>query len=908
MSAQQGPFKPDGRPGEVRFDSFTDASAHNTFASSDSPSNTTSFRQEVASNVQSESDVLHQPNLKEVLTMRAPDLQKQYPGLNLTGRIISAAFCIPHKLYFRSGHDWELKPRPGASALFDSFAYLASNKSGWDHTLVGWTGEVEPLEEASSLLQALDTNTDLRLPAALDNATRSLNKGSAPVLPDASMLQSHNVAAETSAVGPADRERLEKQLSSSRHGKVVPVWLSDESEVPEDTINLDDQSRWRRYAERELYALLHYKQNGPTDGRSERDSWADYVRMNQLFAERIIQQYKEGDIVWIHDYHLFLLPSILRQHIPNIYIGFYLHSPFPSSEFMRCLAKRKEILTGVLGANMIGFQTFSYSRHFSSCCTRVLGFESNSAGVDAYGAHVAVDVFPIGIDAEAIQKIAFESPDTEQAVAGLRKLYAGKKIIVGRDRLDSARGVAQKLQAFETFLERFPEWQDKVVLIQVTSPTSVEEEKEEHKIASRISNLVDTINGRFGSLSFSPVKYYPQYLSPHEYFALLRAADVGLITTVRDGMNTTSLEYIICQQGNHSPLILSEFSGTAGALSSAIHINPWDTIGVSEAINTALTVPIAEKKEQHLKLYKHVTTNTVSAWSNQFISRLLTNLSSFDQSMATPALDRTKLLKQYRKSRKRLFMFDYDGTLTPIVKDPQSAIPSDRVLRTLKTLAADPRNAVWIISGRDQAFLDEWMGHIPELGLSAEHGCFMRMPRSDNWQNLAESTDMGWQKEVMDIYQHFTERTQGSFIERKKVALTWHYRRADPEYGAFQARECRKQLEEHVSKTWDVEVMAGKANLEVRPKFVNKGFIAKRLVEAYDDGKVPECIFCSGDDFTDEDMFRALKKFDLPADIVYTVTVGASSKQTEAGWHLLEPSDVIETITMLNNCSSGQEY
>ncbi|KAL4924670.1 putative alpha,alpha-trehalose-phosphate synthase subunit Tps2 [Aspergillus undulatus] len=907
MSIQEKAPMPDGRPGEVRFDSFSDASPQNTDGGSDTASPDAQVEAGTAKSARSGSELLRKFSLKEVLTLRAADFQKQYPSLNLSGRIISAAFCIPNKLYFRAGSDWEVKPRPGSSALFDSFAYLASEQSGWVHTLIGWTGEVEPLQEESNIpLQPIGNNRDTTLPAALDNASRALNKGSTPVHLDASKLQ--NNTTETFAVGPNDRERLEKQLSSSRHGKIVPVWLSDESEVPTDIIHLEDQSRWRRYAEKELYALLHYKQHGPTDGRFERDSWADYVRMNRLFADRIIQEYKEGDIVWIHDYHLFLLPSILRQHIPNVYIGFYLHSPFPSSEFMRCLAKRKEILTGVLGANMIGFQTFSYSRHFSSCCTRVLGFESNSAGVDAYGAHVAVDVFPIGIDAEAIQRLAFDSPDTEKAVVGLRKLYAGKKIIVGRDRLDSARGVAQKLQAFETFLERFPEWRDKVVLIQVTSPTSVEEEKEEHKIASRISNLVDTINGRFGSLSFSPVKYYPQYLSPDEYFALLRAADVGLITTVRDGMNTTSLEYIICQQNNHSPLILSEFSGTAGALVSAIHINPWDTIGVAEAINKALTVPDAEKKEQHLKLYKHVTTNTVSAWSKQFISRLLTNLASFDQSVATPALDRTKLLRQYRKARKRLFMFDYDGTLTPIVKDPQSAIPSDRVLRTLKSLAADSRNAVWIISGRDQAFLDEWMGHIPELGLSAEHGCFIRMPRSDNWQNLAETTDMGWQKEVMNIYQHFTERTQGSFIERKKVALTWHYRRADPEYGAFQARECRKQLEEHVSKTWDVEVMAGKANLEVRPRFVNKGFIAKRLVDAYDNGKVPEFILCSGDDFTDEDMFRALKKFELPTDHVFTVTVGASSKQTEAGWHLLEPSDVIETVTMLNSSSSGQEY
>ncbi|KAL3470202.1 glycosyltransferase family 20-domain-containing protein [Aspergillus californicus] len=909
MSLQQGDHAPNGKFGEVRFSvidtSTQDASIEPDPAlDSDSP-NTPS---QAAKNAKTGSELLRQLSLKETLTVRRADLQKQYPTLNLTGRIISAAFCIPYKLYFRPGQDWELKPRPGSSALFDSFAYLASEQSGWSHTLVGWTGEVEPLQEDDAPLHQIDPET--KLSTGLNKASRALSIGSTPLAVDAMKLQQSHATQDHLAVGPGDREQLEKELSSSRHGKVAPVWLSDESELPVDNIPLEDQSRWRRYAEKELYALLHYKQHGPTDGRSERDSWADYVRMNRLFAERIIQEYSEGDIVWIHDYHLFLLPSILRQHIPNVQIGFYLHSPFPSSEFMRCLAKRKEILTGVLGANMIGFQNFSYSRHFSSCCTRVLGFESNSAGVDAYGAHVAVDVFPIGIDADAIQKAAFGSTGTEDAVAGLRNLYAGKKIIVGRDRLDSARGVAQKLQAFEMFLERFPEWHDKVVLIQVTSPTSVEEEKEESKIASRISNLVSTINGRFGSLSFSPVKYYPQYLSQHEYFALLRAADVGLITTVRDGMNTTSLEYIICQLNNHSPLILSEFSGTAGALSSAMHINPWDTAGVAEAINKALTMPAVEKQEQHLKLYKHVTTNTVSAWSKQFISRLLTNLSSFDQSVATPALDRAKLVKQYRKARKRLFMFDYDGTLTPIVKDPQSAIPSDRVLRTLKSLAADTRNAVWIISGRDQAFLDEWMGHIPELGLSAEHGCFMRMPQSDIWQNLAETTDMGWQMEVMEVFQHFTERTQGSFIEKKRVALTWHYRRADPEYGAFQARECRKKLEEDVSKKWDVEVMAGKANLEVRPRFVNKGFIAQRLVNAYGQGpgKVPEFIFCSGDDFTDEDMFRALKKFELPTEHVYTVTVGASSKQTEAGWHLLEPSDVIETVSMLNSSSSIQEH
>jgi trehalose 6-phosphate synthase/phosphatase len=738
------------------------------------------------------------------------------------------------------------------SALFDSFAHLASTKSVWKHLLVGWTGEVDTVADERSPLQPITGN-------AASAAPLPVNKAAAPVPVDSNQTQPAHPLVEGIKISTDDRTRLESQLQNTRYGPIHPIWATAESDEPEDDITLNDQSRWRRYAERELYPLLHYKQKGPSDGRSERKWWADYLRLNRLFADQIAQVYQAGDIVWIHDYHLFLLPSLLRQRIPNIYIGFFLHAPFPSSEYLRCLAKRKEVLTGVLGANMIGFQTYSYSRHFSSCCTRVLGFESNSAGVDAYGAHVAVDVFPTGIDAQNVQRAAFGSNETESVVQGIKKLYGGKKIIVGRDRLDSVRGVAQKLQAFETFLEKYPQWRDEVVLIQVTSPTSMEEQKEdpENKIGSQVSNLVSTINGRFGSLSFSPVQYYPQYISPKEYFSLLRVADVGLITSVRDGMNTTSLEYVLCQQGNHGPLILSEFSGTAAMLPSAIHINPWDMSGVAAAIDRALSMSDEEKADQHSKLYKHVTSNTVSMWSQHYIHRLLTNLSSFDQSIATPALDRSQVLKQYRKAKKRLFMFDYDGTLTPIVKDPQAAIPSDRVLRNIKSLAADPRNAVWIISGRDQAFLDEWMGHIPELGLSAEHGCFIRKPRSDDWENLAAQFDMAWQKDVMEVFQHYTERTQGSFIERKRVALTWHYRRADPEYGAFQAKECRKQLEDTVMKKYDVEVMAGKANLEVRPTFVNKGFIATRLVNEYGvgPGEPPEFVLCSGDDFTDEGEF-----------------------------------------------------
>lgn len=553
--------------------------------------------------------------------------------------------------------------------------------------------------------------------------------------------------------------------------------MADEDEASSEGITLKDQTRWRRYAEFDLYTLFHYKQHEPTDGRKERVQWADYYRMNQKFANKIIEIYKPGDIVVVHDYYLMLLPSMLRQRVPNMYISFFLHSPFPSSEFLRCLPRRKEVLEGVLGANLIGFQSYSYSRHFLSCCTRILGFPSDTLGIDAYGTRVQVGVFPIGIDAAKVEAYSFADAVTEKYNA-LKKMYAGKKIIVGRDRLDSVRGVAQKLQAFERFLEMYPEWREKVVLIQVTSPVSVENEKEDpdNKVATTVNELVMKINGMYGSLGFSPVQHYPQYLSQDEYFALLRAADIGLITSVRDGMNTTSLEYIVCQKQGHGPLILSEFSGTAGSLRDAIRINPWDLSGVAERINEALTMSPDKRMAMQGSLYNHVTEHNVQSWINKFVRRVYHVLGESRNLHSTPLLDRALLLSQYRSAKKRLFMFDYDGTLTPIVREPSAAIPSERLIHCLQLLAADPMNAVWIISGRDQDFLKQHLGHITQMGFSAEHGSFMKHPGSEEWENLAEKFDMGWQSEVLKVFQKYTDRVPGKHshlaIPRYCIKLT----------------------------------------------------------------------------------------------------------------------------------------
>ncbi|RDA89474.1 hypothetical protein CP533_3632 [Ophiocordyceps camponoti-saundersi (nom. inval.)] len=814
------------------------------------------------------------------------ELRAANPELALSGNIISVTFDLPYALTYCKGGDWKLKPRRGQSALFDALAHLSSDVTPWNHTVVAWTGEIES-PSPSNAPSAADVNgLDSRLPT--------------PPLSDGLRICRD------------DQARLEYRLAHDGLIRAVPVWLADDDDDGGNGVTLRDQTRWRRYAQHELFVLLHYQQNEPTDGRRERVQWADYYRMNQHFADRVLEVYRPGDVVIVHDYPLMLLPSMLRRRAPAMYLSFFLHCPFPSSEFVRCLPRRKEVLEGVLGANLIGFQSYSYSRHFLSCCTRILGFPSDTLGVDTYGSRVQVGVFPVGIDTAKVESLAW-SDSVSAKLDALRALYAGKKIIVGRDRLDSVRGVTQKLQAFDRFLQLYPEWRERVVLIQVTSPAGRNDDDGEARVGTRVNELIMKINGQYGSLGFSPVQHYPQYLSQDEYFALLRAADIGLITSVRDGMNTMSFEFVVCQKYGRSPLMLSEFSGTATSLGDAIHINPWDLTGVADRIHAALTMPDEARADMQSRLYRHVTMHDAQAWMAKLIRKACTVLGEAG-AVATPMLDRALLLKQYRSAGKRLFMFDYDGTLTPIVREPSAAIPSERIIHALAMLAADKRNAVWIISGRDQDFLGHHLGHVPRLGFSAEHGSFMRHPGSDQWVNLAEKLDMGWQTEVMDVFQTYTDKVPGSFIERKRCALTWHYRLADPELGLHMSRECQAELGAGVACRWEVEVMPGKANIEVRPTFINKGEIAKRLVATYhkpraqkgehgevDDGEIGFAL-CMGDDFTDEDMFRSLNGASGPvlkSEGVFTVTVGASTKVTLAKWHLLEPEDVIECVALL---------
>lgn len=764
-------------------------------------------------------------------------------GANVSGRIIVAMTNLPQGIVRESDGSLRLRGRRGNSALYAAVRSIQED-TDWDLTVVAWPGELTV--------------------AGRDEA-----------------IADHN---ETPDLTADEQAHVAKLMADANGGaRIEPVWLPG------------PQPRYRQYAEEIVWPTLHYIQPAETSGDSMKGKpwWRDYVTFNEAYRDKILELYQPGDIVWVHDYYLFLLPQMLRMKLPEAHVGLFVHVPFPSSEYLRCIPERRNLLEGMLGANLIATQAESYSRHFMSGCARLLGVETGPSHLQVFGVHVNVVTLPIGIDAGRIEHDAF-SPDVDEKVLAIRAMYPDKKIIVGRDRLDSVRGVIQKLHAFEMFLQLYPEWRDRVVLIQVTAPAYFYAPK----IEKKVSELVSHINGQYGGIHFSPIHHFPRHIARDEYLALLRVADLGLITSVRDGTNTTSMEYVVCQKDTHNPIILSEFAGTSGSLEDAVLVNPWDAREVAETIDACLrmqdTVP-HELAAREKRLYRYVTEHKVQAWVRRYVSMLVNNTLAHKSAHVTPLLDVTKLKDAYTSASQRLFLFDYDGTLTPIVKEPSAAIPSALVIQILTRLCADPKNAVWIISGRDSAFLDKWLAQVPGLAFSAEHGCFLKQRGETEWENLTEKIDMSWQQVVLDIFYSYTERTQGSSVEVKRAALTWHYRRADPDFGRFQAQNLREHLEQAVASKYDVEVMSGKANIEVRPRQFNKGEIVKRIVASYPEQ--PGCIACFGDDATDEDMFAALKYFDATGS--FSVTIGPPSKQTVADWHVQDPSGVLSAISAL---------
>lgn len=681
----------------------------------------------------------------------------------------------------------------------------------------------------------------------------------------------------------------------------------------------DFDGAYTHYCKQILWPVFHYLiPDNPKSKAYEDHSWVYYVKVNQAFADKIVKNWKRGDVIWIHDYHLLLVPAMIRKKIPEAKIGFFLHVAFPSSEVFRCLAVRTELLQGMLGANLIGFQVQEYSRHFLQTCNRLLTIEATNDGVQLEDRFVNVTNMAIGIDPVALDHHR-EDNEVAEWLRVMQERYRGKKLIVARDKLDHVRGVRPKLLAYELFLNKHPEWRDKVVLIQVATSTT-----EQAELDATVSDIVTRVNSSWATLAYQPLVYLKQDISYAQYLALLTVADALMISSQREGMNLTSHEYLFCQDGKfpghnrHGSLILSEFTGSASVFGGYdLSVNPWDYRACSDAIYKALEMKDDEKKHRWENLYKAVMHHTADHWFNTFIKKLDTVYEEQHRhgNVAVPRLSIPSLSAQYIAAQKRLFILDYEGTLA-VWGSPNNIILTSpqRTISTLNDLLSDPRNIVYVMSGRKPDELETLFKRVPNLGLIAENGAYLREFGSSSWNEMADPEAMtAWKNSVLTIMNYYKDRVPGSWVEQRHCSLIFHYRNAED----FQAAErmagdcaghindaCEDQNVRAVPVDGAV-VVESTVWTKAKAADIVMGEMKKVKLAAEGDGGCPiDFLLVVGDGREDEVCFKWANELETKEGVKYVTTVSLGSRNTEAKKTLTQGvTGVLNALQRLAACS-----
>jgi trehalose-phosphatase len=658
----------------------------------------------------------------------------------------------------------------------------------------------------------------------------------------------------------------------------------------------DFDGHYSHFCKQILWPVFHYQiPDNPKSKAYEDHSWKYYVNVNQAFADKIVKNWKRGDSIWIHDYHLLLVPGMIRKKLPDAKIGFFLHVAFPSSEVFRCVAVRQELLEGMLGANLIGFQIHEYTRHFLQTCSRLLNAEATPDGLQLEDRFVDVVNLPIGID-----PISLSEHRDEEAVQTwmnvLRERYAGKKLIVARDKLDHVRGVRQKLLSYELFLNKNPQWRGKVILIQVALSTS-----EKSELDATVSDIVTRVNSSWANLAYQPVVYLKQDIDYAQYLALLTIADALMITSQREGMNLTSHEYLACQDGKHTEnkhgsLILSEFTGTSSLFGgNELSVNPWDYRACADAIKQALEMGDGEKEKRWTQLYKAVTHHTGSHWFTEFMSRLdhvYEEQHRRDQ-VSIPRLSMNTLTQQYRNSERRLFILDYEGTLVSWGPVNQIIpVSPQRTLDVLNDLLLDERNTVYVMSGRRPEELDRLFRRVPNLGLIAENGCYLKDCGSDSWTEMADGDQIRtWKESVKSILDYYLERTPGAAIEERRCSLIFHYKSADDyDMSARQASDCASHINDSCEEQ-RVHAIPLDGCIVVEPIDWTKTTAAQKIFENLKAGMAADAkhkdpvdfLMVVGDGREDEKVFKWANTLGEEGSVKDVITVSLGNRNTEAG-------------------------
>lgn len=636
-------------------------------------------------------------------------------------------------------------------------------------------------------------------------------------------------------------------LNSDKEKSSVRKALAKSSMLPVFLSKQEIKDYYEGFSNETLWPAFHYF---PQYAVYEQKFWEAYVRVNQKFCTEVSKVLEDGDEVWVHDYQLLLLPSMLREKFPNITIGFFLHIPFPSYEIFRLLPWREKLLEGMLGADLLGFHTFDYARHFLSSLDRALGVSNVGGQVLYKGRTILADAFPMSIDYDLYERTA-RSPKAIAVEEKLRKNIGDKKIIISIDRLDYSKGIPERLNAFDQFLQEYPQFREKVSLIQVLVPSRDKVEMY-RQLKEEINRKVGEINSSYGSITWTPVYYFYRSFPLEQLSAFYRMADIALVTPLRDGMNLVCKEYIASRHDKKGVLILSELAGAAMELSDAILINPNDSNQLVKAIHTALTMPVEKQQLSIETMQSTVRKFNIHHWVDLFMERLAYTKSNQKQ-LITQSLDIKKLEKikePYINAAERIFLLDYDGTLVSFKDEPKEAKPDRTLVHLLKQLSSDPLNRVVVVSGRDRHTLEGWMGHL-DIDFVAEHGIWVKL-RGEKWKST-ETIDDKWKPQILPILEQFANRTPGAFIEEKAFSIAWHYRKVERGLGAHRSRELINHLR-YITSSLNVMVLEGDKVIEVKNSVINKGRAVTRWTRNVKD----TFIMAIGDDLTDEDMFQAM--------------------------------------------------
>jgi trehalose 6-phosphate synthase/phosphatase len=577
-----------------------------------------------------------------------------------------------------------------------------------------------------------------------------------------------------------------------------------------------------------------------------------YEAVNQRFAQAAVAEAGEDDIIWVHDYQLLLVPQMIRALRPRARIGFFLHIPFPSEEVFRILPWRAELLRGMLGADVVGLHTDRDANHFTAACAQLLGITPEPDALFFEGRTIRVGAYPISIDTAAIAEHV-RTPAIEARVEQVRASAPGRTILLGIDRLDYTKGIRARLLAFERLLARRPELCEHVQLVQVAVP-SRSTVPAYADFQQHVHSIVGRVNGKYGTVSHTPIVFLHRSLDFDEVVSFYAAADVMLVTPLRDGMNLVAKEYVASRRDDDGVLVLSEFAGAAAELSEAVLVNPYDLDGTSLAFERALEMGASEKRLRMRALRRRVASHDVKRWCDSFLADLV------EQRPVTPAPSPSRRIltpppgtvSSLVASDALCLLLDYDGTLVSHASVPELAAPDEELLRLLDALVARPMTRVHVVSSRRREDLEQWFGQL-NLGLHAEYGFWSKDDPTHAWQTTLPVSE-GWKPPVLRVLERATARTVGSFIEEKDATIAWHYRNAEPELAAARLRDLKTRLAP-IALEHRLDVVDAVKAFEVRIAGLAKSVAVAEIV-----GKLaPDTtIVAIGDDRSDEDMFRAL--------------------------------------------------